>query len=100
MYEKLGIMLLDTAKLAFVVGLLFYIIQKSLPPEAVDWYFIKRGWLVNLSVVLASVGLAYLGAWLNLLSFDTSSLIEYFYFGLFSAGMSTLGYEFQKNWRK
>ena len=98
-YEKLSIVLLDTAKIAFVVGLLVYLIRKMLPDDYWLW-LMDRPFIVNIFVILASVGLSFLGGWLNLLTFQAREIVEYIYFGLFSAGISTLGYEFQKNWRK
>jgi len=98
-FEKLSIMLLDTAKIAFVVGLLVYLIRKMLPDKYWLW-LLDRPFIVNIFVILSSVGLSFLGGWLNLLIFQPREIVEYIYFGLFSAGTNSLGYEFIKNWNK
>jgi len=98
-FEKLSVMLLDTTKIAFVVGLLIYLINKVLSPKLFFW-LTERPYVTNIFVVVSSIGLSFLGAWLNLLSFQPRVIVEYIYFGLFSAGVNTMGYEFIKNWAK
>lgn len=98
-YEPLYIMLLDTGKIAFVVGLLVYLIRKVLTKIYLSWLD-ERPFITNTFVILSSVGLSFLGIWLNALTFQPREIVEYIYFGLFSAGINTLGYEFIKNWAK
>jgi len=98
-FESLGSMLIDTGKIAFVVGLLVYIIRRTLPYTY--WaYLDKRPYITNIFVVVSSIGLAVLGNWLNFLTFKPREIVELIYFGVFSAGMNSLGYEFIKNWAK
>lgn len=96
-YQPLGELAVDVAGIGLVVSLLFFLVRKALPPEAREWYFEDHPWLVNLSVIVVSVGVALLGAWLNALGFQPRSVVEYIWLGLFSAAVATLGYEFTKN---
>lgn len=96
-FAPLGELARDVAGIGVIVGLLFFLIRKVLPPAANQWYFEDHPWLVNLSVVIVSVGLAILGAWLNALSFEPRNVAEYIWLGLFSAAVATLGYEFSDN---
>lgn len=96
-YQPLSTLATDVAGIAVATGLLFFLIRKALPEAARIWYFDQHPWLVNLSVIVVSVGLAVLGAWLNALGFEPRSIIEYIWLGLFSAAVATLGYEFSKN---
>ncbi len=98
-YEPLYIMLLDTGKIAFVVGLLVYLIRKMLPAEYLQLVD-ERPFGTNIFIIFSSILLAFLGAWLNVFTFKAREIVEYIYFGLFSAGINTLGYEFIKNWAK
>ena len=95
-FENLSIMLIDVSKVAFVVGLSIYIIRKALPEIYLSWLE-DRPYVVNIFVILSSVGLSFLGNWLNLMTFQPREVVELIWFGLFSAGMNTLGYEFIKN---
>jgi len=96
-YQPLSELAIDVAGIAVVVGVTFFLIRKALPPKAREWYFSKRPWLVNLSVIVTSVGAAMVGAWLNALGFAPRDATEYAWLGLFSAAVATLGYEFSKN---
>ena len=97
-YESLSTMAIDATKIAFVVGLLIYLIRKVLPEEASYW-LAERAYIVNIFVILSSVGLSFLGNWLNFLTFQPREVVELIYFGLFSAGVNSLAYEFLKNSR-
>jgi hypothetical protein len=96
-YQPLSVLLQDVAGIAVFVGVLFFLLRKSLPPAARGWYFGERPWLVNASVVLLSIAAAILGAWLNVLGFQPRSVVEFVWMGLFSAASATFGYEFVKN---
>ena len=96
-FQPLGALLVDTVGIAFAVGLLIFLLRKSLPPEARQWYFEAHVWLVNVTVVVFSVGLSFLGAWLNLQAFQPRASVELVWRGLFSAGVNTWGYEWVKN---
>ena len=96
-YEPLADLALDVGGIALVVGILFYLLRKSLPETPRDWLFEQNEWLVNLGVVLLSVGVANVGAWLNLMAFQPRTVTEYIWKGLFSAAAATFGYEFTKN---
>ena len=98
-FENLSIMLIDVSKVAFVVGLLIYLIRKVLPIDYFEWLY-ERPYIVNIFVILSSVGLSFLGNWLNFLTFQPREVVELIWFGIFSAGMNSLGYEFIKNWAK
>lgn len=96
-FQPLRELAVETGGIAFVVGLLFYLVKKVLPPKAKGWLFDKHPWLVNLGVVGASIGVAFLGAWLNLRDFAARANVELVWLGCFSAAVSTWSYEFAKN---
>lgn len=96
-FELLSVLAVNVAGIAVVVGLLFFILKVSLSPDAYEWLFKDHPWLVNIGVVVASVSISILGAWLNWESFEMRSVAEYIWRGMWSAGIGTLGYEFSKN---
>lgn len=96
-FKQLKDLAITTGGIAFVVGLLFFLLKKVLPPKAKEWFFDRHPWLVNLGVVALSVGVAFLGAWLNVAGMGARASVELVWLGLFSAGVSTFGYEFVKN---
>lgn len=96
-YQPLTQLAIDVAGIALATGLLFFLLKKGLPDAVKTWYFDDHPWLVNVSVIVVSVGLSVLGAWLNWLGWEPRSIVEYVWKGLFSAAVATLGYEFSKN---
>lgn len=96
-FAPLGDLARDVVGIGVIVGLLLFLLRKVLPPRVRDWYFEQHPWLVNLSAVVVSVGIALLGAWLNALGFEPRNVVEYIWLGLFSAAVGTLGYEFSDN---
>lgn len=96
-FEPLVVLAISVGGIATVVGVVFFLLRKSLPPVPRAWLFEDRPWLVNLGVVVFSVGISFLGAWLNWAPFEMRSSVEYVWRGLFSAAVSTFGYEFSKN---
>lgn len=96
-YQPLGELLLDVGGIAFAVGLLFFVVKLAMPPQAKMWLYDDRPWLVNALVIVISIGAANLGAWLNWEAFEARSVVEYIWKGLYSAGVSTFGYEWLKN---
>ena len=96
-YQALSALLVDVAGIGTVVAIFFFLVKQSIPPEAQEWYFKARPWLVNASVIAASVGLAFVGAWLNLQAFAPRLAVELVWKGLFSAAVATLEYEFSTN---
>jgi len=98
-YQSLAIMLIDSGKIAVVIGLLYYLIRKMLPIKYLEWID-ERPFAVNIFIIFGSVGLSFLGAWLNAFIFKAKEMVEYIWFGLSSAGINCLGYEFIKNFAK
>lgn len=96
-YQPLGQLALDVAGIALVTGILIFSAKQSMPPAGTDWLFKQNPWLVNLSAFVISVGVALLGAWLNVMSFEARAVTEYVWKGFFSGAVATFGYEFQKN---
>jgi hypothetical protein len=96
-YQPLAKLAVDVVGIAVITGILFFLVRQSLPPDAKDWLFRENPWLVNLLVVVTSVAIANLGAWLNLMAFQPRTVTEYVWKGLFSAAVATFGYEFTKN---
>lgn len=96
-FHPLAQLAIDVAGIAFVVGVLFFLLKKVLPPKAREWLFEGRPWLVNIGVILLSVGVAFVGAWLNFYVFKARTNVEIAWKGLYSAAVCTLGYEFTKN---
>jgi len=96
-YQPLSQLAIDVAGIAIATGLLVFLLKKGLPDQARIWYYDDHPWLVNVSVIVVSVGLSVLGAWLNWLGWEPRSVVEYVWKGLFSAAVATFGYEFSKN---
>lgn len=96
-YEPLRDLAIDVGGIAFIVGLLIFLVKSSLPDGPRLWLFDERPWLVNSAAIILSMGISVMGAWLNLMQLEPRSVVEYVWRGLFSAAVATLGYEFGKN---
>lgn len=96
-YEALSVLAVSVAGIAAIVGLLVFLVKVAIP---VDWrtlLFDEYPWVVNLVVIVLSIGVSLLGAWLNWEAFEMRAITEYVWRGIFATGVATLGYEGSKN---
>lgn len=96
-FQPLTDLALSITGIGFIVALILFLIKRALPEDDKAWFFDEHPWLVNTFTILLSIGIAFLGAYLNSLPFDGRSCVEYVWRGLFSAAVGTLGYELTKN---
>lgn len=95
-FESLGSIAFDVVKIAFAVGLIIFVLKKILPPKAIK-HLEDNPFVVNIIVLLLSMGLPFLGAWLNAMTFKSKEMVEYAWIGFYSAGINTFGFETAKN---